>query len=142
MKKQDEKYIQNQCWIWFMTNYGQPSHKPQLLMHSVINGFGVTIPNTIPKVYHDKIRQLIAMAIDMQKSIGLVPGVSDTLIHGVKNRCIWVEFKEEKGKQREAQIRQQKRTEANGGIYLMPKSIEQFKTEILKLIPYLTDETI
>lgn len=140
MKKIDEKRVQNQCFIWFMDSYGKPSDDPQLLMHSVINGVGISIPKTIPAIYHEKIRYLLANFIDIQKSLGLVSGVSDTIIHGINGRCIWCEFKEETGKQRDAQIRQQKRTEKNGGVYIMSRSLEQFKTEISKHINWLLEK--
>jgi len=137
MKKQDERYVQNQCFIQFTREYCTTNNEPQLLMHSVINGVGISIPDTIPKAYHEKIRALIANFIDIQKSLGLVSGVSDCLIHGVQGRCVWVEFKEATGKQREAQIRQQQRTEKNGGVYIMPRSVEEFWTKINPHIPWL-----
>lgn len=137
MKKIDERYVQNQCFIQFTQKYCTPNNEPQLCMHSVINGVGISIPDTIPKIYHDKIRALIANFIDIQKSLGLIQGVSDSLIHGVLGRCVWVEFKEQSGKQRDAQIRQQKRTEKNGGVYIMPRSVEEFWQKINPHIPWL-----
>jgi len=137
MKKKDERKLQQECWLWFQETYGKPSNEPQLLMHSVVNGFSVTIPSIIPIQYHEKIRFMIANAVDILLMCGMVKGVSDCLVHGVVGRCIWVEFKTEIGKQRDAQIRQQKRTEKNGGIYIVPRSLEQFQTEIKKHLVYL-----
>ena len=124
MKQIDEKKIQQQCWIWLLK-----THK-ELIMHSVVNGFGVTIPNSIPNIYHSKIRQMIAMAVDVLKMTGMTEGVSDTMIHGKNGRCIWCEFKTSTGKQRDAQIRLQAKVQANGGIYIIPRSLEQFMQEI------------
>ena len=59
MKKQDERYVQNQCFIQFTREYCTIKNEPQLLMHSVINGVGISIPDTIPKAYHDKINQAV-----------------------------------------------------------------------------------
>jgi hypothetical protein len=138
MKQTDEKKIQQECWLWFMENYGKPSHKPQLFMHSVVNGFGVTIPMSIPKVYHEKIRIMIANAVTLLSYTGMVKGVADTMIHGVDGKCIWCEFKTATGDQRKEQIRQQERTEKNGGIYIMPRSLQEFQANIFKHINWLT----
>jgi len=52
MKQKDERKVQQECWLWINKKH------PELIFHSVVNGFGITIPPSIPKIYHDKIRQL------------------------------------------------------------------------------------
>lgn len=140
MKKKDERKLQQECWRWFQEQYGKPSNKPQLLMHSVVNGFSVTIPSTIPTVYHEKIRFMIANAVEILSMVGMVKGVSDCLIHGLNGKCLWVEFKTEIGKQRDAQIRQQQRTEYNGGRYIIPRSLSDFQEKIQQNINWLLDK--
>jgi hypothetical protein len=132
MKQIDEKKIQQQCWIWL-----SKTHK-ELIMHSVVNGFGVTIPNSIPNIYHNKIRQMVAMAVDVLKMTGMTEGVSDTMIHGMNGKVIWCEFKTAIGKQRNAQIRLQSKVQGNGGVYIMPRNLEQFMQEIDKHYKWLT----
>lgn len=83
MKKKDERKLQQECWMWFQEQYGKPSNNPQLLMHSVVNGFSVTIPLSIPIIYHEKIRFMIANAVEILSMVGMVKGVSDCLIHGL-----------------------------------------------------------
>jgi hypothetical protein len=132
MKQIDEKRIQQQSWLWL-----SKTHK-ELIMHSVVNGFGVTIPKTIPNIYHSKIRQMIAMTVDVLKMTGMTEGVSDTMIHGMNGKVIWCEFKTASGTQRDAQIRLQNKVQSNGGIYIMPRSLEQFMQEIEKHYNWLT----
>jgi len=131
MKQKDEKKVQQECWLWI-----NKAHE-ELIFHSVVNGFGITIPRSIPQIYHDKIRQAIAMQVDILLMTGMVRGVSDAMIHGLNGRCIWCEFKTETGKQRDAQIRIQNKVEKNGGIYIMPRNLEQFQTDIAKHLPWL-----
>ena len=137
MKKKDERKLQQECWMWFQEQYGKPSNNPQLLMHSVVNGFSVTIPLSIPIIYHEKIRFMIANAVEILSMVGMVKGVSDCLIHGLNGKCLWVEFKTEIGKQRDAQVRQQLRTEKNGGRYIIPRSLSDFQEQINKNIDWL-----
>lgn len=132
MKKIDEKKIQQQCWLWV-----EKTHK-DLIMHSVVNGIGITIPTSIPAVYHSAIRKMIAMAVDIQKMTGMKNGISDTMIHGMNGKVIWCEFKTATGTQRDDQIRMQKKVESNGGVYIMPRSLEQFVQEIDKHYKWLT----
>ena len=140
MKKKDERKLQQECWLYFQENYGKPSSEPQLLMHMVANGFGVTIPSTIPKIFHKKIYDMIGNAVSILSMVGMVKGVSDCLIHGVNGKCLWVEFKTETGDQRDAQIRQQQRTEKNGGRYIVPRSLADFQEKIQKNINWLLDK--
>ena len=133
MKQNDERKIQQECWIWI-----NKAHK-DFVMHSVVNGFGITIPASIPKIYHEKIRQAIAMQVDVLKMTGMTDGISDTIIHGLYGKVICCEFKTAIGKQRDAQIRFQEKIQKNGGIYIMPRSLEQFQTEIQKHLLYLTN---
>lgn len=128
MKKIDENKVQQSCWLWFCKEY------PDYIMHQVVNGFGITIPASIPKIFHEKIRKMIAMKVNLLEMTGMTKGVADMLIHEKNCRCIWVEFKTSTGTQRDAQIRMQKKVELNGGVYIMPRSLEQFQTEIYKLL--------
>ena len=83
MKKKDERKLGQECWLDFQEQYGKPSNDPQLLMHMVANGFGVSIPSSIPKIFHEKIRYMVGNAVDILLMVGMVKGVSDYIIHGV-----------------------------------------------------------
>jgi len=132
MKQIDENKVQQQCWIWL-----SKTHK-DFIMHSVVNGFGVTIPKTIPSIYHERIRQMIGMKVNILEMTGMTKGISDMMIHGLNGRVIWCEFKTSIGTQRDAQIRMQNKVEKNGGIYIMPRSLDQFMQEIEKHYKWLT----
>ena len=109
MKKQTEAYIQNQIFIWFHNSY------PDYLIHAVPNG---GYRNT-------------AEAVAM-KNTGTVPGISDLIIWLPNQRAIMVEVKDDKGKQSQTQIKIQAKLENIGGIYLLVRSLEDFKEQIKK----------
>jgi len=134
MKKKDENKLQQECWL-----YVEKNHK-ELIMHAVVNGFGINIPETIPKQFHDTIRKIIAIKVQMLTFIGMKSGISDTLIHGKNGRCLWCEFKTPTGTQREAQIRMQNKVLSNGGRYIMPRTKEQFTKDLTENMMWLLDK--
>lgn len=101
------------------------SHQ-DLIIHSVPNGFGFTIPKTIPGQFHNAIRIAIAMAVKLTILMGMVPGVSDMIIHLPKGKCLMVEVKDEEGIQSPAQIRIEKKLKDLGGDYILVRSLEDF----------------
>ena len=107
MKKQTESYIQNQIFIWFHNTY------KDYIIHSVPNGG-----------YRDT-----AEAVAM-KNTGTVPGISDLIIWLPNGHAIMVEVKDATGKQSEAQIKIQNKLEKIDGIYLLVRSLEDFKEQI------------
>jgi len=107
MKKQTEAYIQNQIFIWFHNTY------KDYIIHSVPNGG-----------YRDT-----AEAVAM-KNTGTVPGISDLIIWLPNQRAMMIEVKDKKGKQSEAQIKIQNKLEKIDGIYLLVRSLEDFKEQI------------
>lgn len=121
-----EQVIQQQCFEWFNNTYCLKLHSPRLLIHSVPNGIPVSLP---PKE--------MARALDLMKKTGMVSGMSDLIIHGVKGRVICPECKTETGTQSDKQIEIQARIEALGGVYFVFRSLSEFQEKISMYIPWL-----
>ena len=128
MKIISEAFIQQSIFVWFHNNY------PKYIIHSVPNGIGFTIPEIIPIRFHAAIKKAIAMAIDMMKKVGLVPGISDLIIHLPNGRCVMVEVKNERNTQSPAQKKIEAKIKAMGGNYILVRSLEDFKGQIKKFI--------
>ena len=126
MKITPEQVIQQQCFDWFHNAYCLKFHSPRLLIHSVPNGIPVSLP---PKE--------MARALDLMKKTGMVSGMSDLIIHGVKGRCICPECKNETGTQSDKQIEIQARIEDLGGVYFVIRSLPEFKKKISEHIDWL-----
>ena len=137
MRKESEISQQQSYWIWFNNQYCTKSKNPSLIIHSVVNGFGFTIPAIVPKKFHNIIYKAVAGAVKLLELSGMTKGVSDMMIHGVGGRCLWVECKISTGKQRTEQMEMQKRIEALGGRYIIPRNLEQFQTQISTHLPWL-----
>ena len=142
MKQESEAAHQSQCVKWFNEQYCKPSQSPQLRIHSVINGVGISIPkeDKIPVFFQNYFYKLISKFISIQVNLGLYTGVADCLIHGVNGKCLWVEFKKSDGKQSKEQKREQERTEKNGGRYIVPRSLLDFHKQISENIDWLLDK--
>jgi hypothetical protein len=126
MKEISEQTIQQQAYNWFNNAYCLKSHSPRLIIHSVPNGIPIQIKEQ-------------ARVLDLLHKTGMVNGISDLIIHGVKGRCIMAECKTEIGTQSQAQKDIQKRIKDLGGKYFIFRNLEQFKAEIQKYLLYLTN---
>lgn len=111
MKKESEAVIQQQIYIYFHNTYRE------LIIHSVPNGIPINTKDT-PRM------------LDMLHKTGMVNGISDLIIHGKNGRCIMVEVKNSTGVQSEAQRKIQSKLENLNGIYLLVRSLEDFKEKI------------
>ena len=125
--KQEAK-IQQEIYIWFHNNY------PKCIIHSVPNGFGITIPDAIPKRYHKTIQQLIQKAVNFLKITGMTPGVSDMVVWLPNGRAVMVEVKTDTGKKSDAQKRIQKKIEEMNGHYILVRSLEDFQQQIKEIL--------
>jgi len=121
-----EQVIQQECFNWFNNTYCLKHHNPRLIIHSV--------PNGIPIPLEDKER---ARALDLLHKTGMVNGISDLIIHGVKGRCIMPECKTETGKQSDAQIEIEKRVIALQGHYFVFRNLIEFQTKISLYLDWL-----
>lgn len=121
-----EQKIQQECYNYFNNTYCLKHHSPRLLIHSV--------PNGIPIPISPKER---ARALDLLHKTGMVNGISDLIIHGVKGRCIMAECKTETGFQSDAQLDIQRRMQDLGGKYFVFRSLDEFKEKISRNLDWL-----
>ena len=140
MRKESEISQQQSYWIWFNNEYCTKSKNPRLIIHSVVNGFGFTIPAIVPKKFHEIIYKAIGKAVNLLELSGMTKGISDMMIHGVGGRCLWVECKISTGTQRKEQVEMQERILALGGRYIIPRSLADFQEQINKNIDWLLDK--
>ena len=126
MKVIPEQVIQQQAYNEFSNKYCLKFHSPRLIIHSVPNGISMPLP---PK---EKSRVL-----DQLKKTGMVNGISDLIIHGIKGRCIMAECKNETGIQSDSQKEIESRINGLGGVYILFYSVEEFWTKINPHIPWL-----
>lgn len=126
MKIIPEQVIQQECFNWFNNTYCLKHHSPRLIIHSV--------PNGIPITLEEKER---ARALDLLHKTGMVNGISDLIIHGVKGRCIMAECKTETGKQSDAQIEIEKRVIALQGHYFVFRNLIEFQTKVSLYLDWL-----
>lgn len=118
MKKESEALIQQQIYIHTNNTYRQ------LICHSVPNGSSTGD----------------ARVISQMSQIGMVKGISDLIIHGKNGRCIMVEVKNSTGKQSPDQIKIQLKLEALGGVYILVRSIEDFKNKLSEKLDWLLEK--
>lgn len=130
MRKESEISQQQSYWMWFNNEYCTKSKNPRLIIHSVVNGFGFTIPAIVPKKFHEIIYKAVGKAVNLLELSGMTKGVSDMMIHGINGRCLWVECKISDGKQRKEQIEMQERIESLGGRYILVRSLLDFQMQI------------
>ena len=136
MKKFDEDYIQNQCFMYFQSTYCKPTNPKRGVMFSVANEGATKLGRTlIVKLRSMKVHQSIIKVIENTLSqvtqqltaMGLVKGVSDTILIFPNGRIFFVEFKAEIGQQRPEQKEFEQRITNLGYEYVLIRSINQFK---------------
>lgn len=110
-----ENKIQANCYQWYHNNYCLKHHNPRCVMFSVPNELAGT----------NKIAMMQA------KAMGLVSGVSDTIIILPNGNIIFCEFKDATGKQTDKQKEFEQIIKNLGHTYILIRSFEEFKNEIL-----------
>lgn len=125
MKKQDENYLQNQCFIWFQNTYGMIKHNPRLLFYSVANEIGASVAYSIGNT--KKIKDTLSRTMAKFKLTGFKKGVADVHLCFSNGKLVYIEFKTETGTQRTEQKEFQEQVEALGFKYYIVRSLEQFK---------------
>jgi len=103
-----EARIQQEIVQWFRNEYCRTVHQPQCMIFSV--------PNEGRNV-KEQMRKL---------STGMMSGVSDLIVM-MQNRILFVEVKDETGKQSKNQILFQERARIMGFDYYLVRSLEEFK---------------
>lgn len=108
MKKESEALIQQQIFIYMNNKYRH------LICHSVPNGSSTGDPRIISQM----------------TQLGMVKGISDLIIWLPKGKAIMVEVKNSTGSQSDDQKKIQKKLENLGGIYILVRSLDDFKQKI------------
>lgn len=103
-----ENKIQSEIVMWFHNNYCLDIHDPQHVIFSVPNEG----QNAKEQMY--------------KKALGLLSGVSDLIVL-LNGKILFIECKDQHGKQRDSQINFQKRIEKLGFEYHIVRSLEDFK---------------
>ena len=132
MKRISEAVIQSSCMIWFNNNFCLKHHKPRMMAFSVPNEFammlrGVLMETRLPQ---NKIDQIIAVLSQRMKNMGLLPGVSDTVVV-MPEKVLFIEFKTETGYQSPNQKEFQAAVQSCQHQYHVCRSLEQFQ-QIIK----------
>lgn len=107
-----ESRIQQEIVLWFNNTYCLKCHNPRGIIMSV------------PNESRSKEETMY------KKNIGLLPGASDLVVCKPCGEIVFVEVKDEKGRQRENQQDFQQRVESLGYRYLLVRSLEEFKKQI------------
>ena len=111
MKKTEAK-IQQEIVTWFTNTYGMKNHNPKCLIFSVPNEG----KNAKEQMY--------------KKMLGMKSGVSD-LIVVMQGRVMFLEVKDDTGKQSENQIQFQNDVKALGFEYYLVRSLDDFKSILI-----------
>jgi len=101
---QSELVLQSTCYIWFHNTY----------------------PNERGLLHANNNNSQNAIKGNQNKALGVVAGVSD-MEYFKSGQMYFLEFKTPEGTQSKAQKEFQRQVEAEGGIYLIIRSFEQFK---------------
>ena len=109
-----ESKIQANCYQWYNNNFCLKHHNPRGIMFSVPNELAGS--NSI--------------AMMQAKAIGLTSGVSDTIVILPNGKILFIEFKDEKGKQSEKQKDFESIVTSLGYEYHLIRDLETFKTLI------------
>lgn len=116
---QSEARIQSSAVVWM--NNERPETRGLF--------FCVSNENT-RSAYESKKQQLMSGA--MRRMLGVVPGVSDTILMMPRGKyhAACFEFKTEKGRQSDVQARWQEKVEKEGYYYTLVRSLDEFKNKV------------
>jgi hypothetical protein len=112
-----EGRIQQEIVTWFTNKYGLKHHDPKCLIFSVPNE-GKNAKEQMHK-----------------KMLGLKSGVSDLIVL-MPNRCIFIECKDDTGKQSEKQKEFESDVTALGFEYWLVRSLDDFKAHLQNIFTF------
>lgn len=107
-----EEQLQAECYRWFWNKFIE---ERQMLFHVDNNSYNGIIGNR-------------------KKSLGVVKGISDFIFILPNGRTAFIEMKTEKGYQKPEQREFMHKVCERGHEYYICRSVDQFKTLILKLL--------
>lgn len=106
-----EEQIQSECFKWFWNEY--PSQR-RMFFHVDNNSYNAIIGAK-------------------KKTLGVVKGVSDCILI-LNSNVIFIEFKDETGKQKDEQIDFENKVVERKHLYIIIRSVKQFKEFIWQVI--------
>lgn len=109
-----ESKIQAKCYQWYNNAFCLKHHNPRGVMFSVPNELAGS--NSI--------------AMMQAKAIGLTSGVSDTIVILPNSKILFIEFKDEKGRQSDKQKEFETTVKKLGHEYFLIRDFETFKALI------------
>lgn len=107
-----ESKIQQECYQWYHNKFCLKNHSPKMCIFSVPNEGS----NAREQMY--------------KKSLGMRSGVSDMIVLK-PNKVLFIEFKDEKGKQSDNQKEFEKTVSDLGFEYHVVRSLDEFKLVVL-----------
>ena len=118
-----EARIQADCVLWLWNNLPQTRH-----LYFCVNN------ENARSGFETKRQQLVSGSY--RKSIGIVAGVSDTILMIPNDRyhALCIEFKTEIGRQSDVQKSWQRIVESKGYRYVIIRSLEEFKEEVISYL--------
>ena len=118
-----EARIQADCVLWLWNNLPQTRH-----LYFCVNN------ENARSGFETKRQQLVSGSY--RKSIGIVAGVSDTILMIPNGRyhALCIEFKTETGRQSDVQKSWQRIVESKGYRYVIIRSLEEFKEEVISYL--------
>lgn len=132
MKRLSEAEIQASSMRWFNNEYCLKHHNPRMMAFSVPNEIAMMLRGVLQetRLPSQKIDQIIAVLSQRMKNMGLLPGVSDTVVVMPK-KVLFIEFKTETGYQSPNQKEFQAAVQSCQHQYHVCRSLEQFQ-QIIK----------
>lgn len=133
MKKQSEAKIQSDSVVWMRNNYCLKHHNPRCSIFSVPNEIGMEIRGILQSTRLPKktIDNIIAIVSQRMKNMGMMSGVSDTVVVLPNGKTLFIEFKTPEGYQSPNQKDFQQTVTNLNHQYHVCRSLEQFQ-QIIK----------
>lgn len=127
-----EAKIQSDSVQWYRNNYCLKHHNPRCVIFQVPNEIAMEIRGILmrTRLPQKTINQIIGLISQRLINMGLLAGVSDTVLTTPDGRTLFVEFKTPTGYQSKEQKIFQESVTSTGHEYHVVRSLEQFKSII------------
>ena len=129
MKTKSESTIQSECVQFYRNTYCLKHHTPRCVIFQVPNEIAMELRGILlqARVPSKTINNVTAIVSQRMKNMGMLSGVSDTVLTLPNGRTLFIEFKTPDGRQQPNQIEFQSAVESTGHKYYVVRSLEQFQ---------------